>query len=191
MKIGFIGMGNMASAIVNGAMNKGFIDKKDVYGYDIDASKLSNINACANAIDVINQVDITFMAVKPYVVDSVLDEVKDALKDKALVSIVLGYDFNKYEEILDKSTRHLTIMPNTPLLVGAGMTLFESIHSLSETEFQFVFKMFSSIGEVEILTPHEFKAGGTLSGCGPAFLYMIIDSEEEIPLFIGILDHLE
>lgn len=186
MKIGFIGMGNMASAIVHGVISSGFVSKDDIYGYDIDTSKLADIHACNSEIDVVKQVNIVFMAVKPYIVESVLDKIKDALKNKALVSIALGYDYDRYVALLDASTRHLTIMPNTPLLVQSGMTLFESKHSLNDEEYQYIFNMFQKIGEVEVLLPHEFKAGGSLSGCGPAFIYMVIEALADGAVAMGL-----
>ena len=67
-------------------------------------------------------------------------------------------------------------MPNTPARVLAGMSLIEETHSLTLEEFDFVKKMFSSIGEIEVVPSHLMGAAGTLSGCGPAFVYMIIEA---------------
>lgn len=180
-KLGFIGMGNMAGAIACGIIESGFLDGNDIVAYDIVLSQLEKLNKynCIQATsekEVIEKSDIIFIAVKPQVVEKVLAPLKNDLKNKAIISIVLGYDFEKYSELLDNSTRHISVMPNTPALVLQGMTLIEEIHSLTEEEFEFVKKLFLSIGEVEIMPTHLMGVGGTLSGCSPAFIYMVIEA---------------
>ncbi|MFV0394217.1 MAG: pyrroline-5-carboxylate reductase [Coprobacillaceae bacterium] len=182
MKIGFIGMGNMAFAIASGLMNCGFITGDNIYAYDINQDKLQDIekqyglHACKNADELVSQVDMVFLAIKPIVVESVISEVKESLSNKAVISIVAGYNYEKYCTLLSKDTRHLSVMPNTPAMVQQGMTLFEKDNSLTEEEFVFVKEMFESIGTVEILPSYLMKAGGAISGCGPAFMYMIIEA---------------
>lgn len=192
MKIGFIGMGNMAGAIAGGIVKSGFIDGNQVYAFDIDETKLENvnkqygINSCQSEVELVNQVDLVIMAVKPNIVESVIDKIKQALDNKAIVSIVAGYDFEHYNQLLLKTTRHLTVMPNTPALVLNGMTLLEKESSLTETEFDFTKKMFESIGEVVILPSYQMKAGGAISGCGPAFVYMFIEAMADGGVDLGL-----
>lgn len=180
-KLGFIGMGNMAGAIACGIEKSGFLKASDMIVYDIMDTQLDKVRELGFAIadneaDVVKQSEFVFIGVKPQVVEDVVLPLKDLLKDKALISIVLGYDFAKYDDILDSSTRHIFVMPNTPALVLKGMSLLEETHSLTEQEFEFVKKMFSSIGEIEIVPSHLMGVAGTVSGCGPAFLYMIIEA---------------
>lgn len=179
-KIGFIGLGNMAGAILKGALKSGFLNEDDVVVYDIDESKYSNFNEyhlmkAKNEKELVGNSEIIFVGVKPQVVEKVVLPLKEVLKDKAIISIVLGYDFDKYNQLLDESTRHIFVMPNTPALVNEGMSLIEESHSLLKDEFEFVINLFSSIGEVEILPTHLMSVGGALSGCGPAYIYMVIE----------------
>ena len=67
-------------------------------------------------------------------------------------------------------------MPNTPAMVGEGMSLIEESHSLLPNEYEFVKGLFSSIGEIEVLPSHLMGVGGALSGCGPAYVYMVIEA---------------
>lgn len=183
-KIGFIGMGNMASAIVGGCITSGCVSPQDIYGYDIDANKLAavyqqyHINSTVKqtVVDLVKQVEIIVLAIKPNVVESVIDTIKEVLDDKAIVSIVAGYDFEKYEKLLPKTTRHISVMPNTPALVQQGMTLFEETNSLTKEELQYVKSIFSSFGKVAVLPSDQMKAGGAISGCGPAFVYMMLEA---------------
>lgn len=179
-KLGFIGLGNMGGSIVKG-LTSSYIDAHDVYGYDISEQAMADfrqrgVQCLRSAHEVIEASDLIFICVKPQVVEAVVQEIKEDLKEKAIVSIVLGYDYEKYDRLLDASTRHLTIMPNTPVEVKEGMILFEAKHSLSEDEWQFVYEGFKSVGSVEVLASHLMAVGGALSGCGPAFIYMIIEA---------------
>ena len=191
-KIGFIGMGNMASAIAGGIIKSQFINGEAVYAFDIDQTKLQKmhkefaINVCTSEKELVDQVDIVVMAVKPNIVESVIAKVKDELANKAVISIVSGYDNEMYNELLLASTRHLTIMPNTPALVLNGMTLFEQANTLSDDELEFATKMFASIGEVVTLPSYQMKAGGSISGCGPAFVYMFIEAMADGGVRLGL-----
>lgn len=180
-KIGFIGMGNMASAILRGIRSASFIDGHHVIAYDINSQQLEKvadlgINFAENAEDLVVQSDIILIAVKPQVVEDVIKPLKEKLKDKAIISIVLGYDFARYNQLLDSSTRHIFVMPNTPVQVLEGMSLIEASHSLKDDEFIFTKELFSSIGEIEVVPSHLMKVGGALSGCSPAYIYMIIEA---------------
>ena len=191
-KIGFIGMGNMASARAGGIIKSNFIEGNRVYAFDIDQEKLMKMNhefnliSCESEIDLVEKVDLVVLAIKPNIVDEVIVKIKDKLDDKAVISIVAGYDNEKFNQLLLPSTRHLSVMPNTPALVLKGMTLLEKENSLTVTELEFIVEMFSSIGEVLILPSYQMKAGGSISGCGPAFVYMFIEAMADGGVSLGL-----
>lgn len=122
MKLGFIGLGNMAGTICQGVIESGFIKGEDVCGFDINQDKLTQmekdygIRVCTSERVLVKHSDYVLMGVKPNVIESVLDKVKDLLDDKTIISIVAGYSHEKYETLIPE-THHLTIMPNTPAKV--------------------------------------------------------------------------
>lgn len=181
MKIGFIGMGNMAGAICQGIIKSGFIKGENVYSFDIDQAKLNNmkekyhIQVCLSENELVHMSDVVIMAVKPNVIEKVIEKVKNDIQDKTIISIVAGYSNDKYNQLLPQ-THHLTVMPNTPANVLQGMTLFEKDNTLNEEELTFAKNMFESIGEVCIIENYQMVAGGALTGCGPAFVYMFIEA---------------
>lgn len=180
-KFGFIGMGNMASAIAKGFVESGFIEGSHICAYDPNQKQLNKmetfgIKGLQDSHEVVKESDFIFLCVKPQIIESVISDLKEDLKNKAVVSIVLGYSFEKYNSLLDSSTRHLTIMPNTPMAVRAGMCLLEQEHSLKEEEMSFIKEAFSSVGEVEVVPNHLMGVGGALSGCAPAYVYMVIEA---------------
>ena len=123
--LGFLGMGNMAKAISGGLIEKGAIPAENIYAYDVLQDKLAEtakeqgFRPCATAEELVKNADAVLVAVKPFLVEAVLSPLKDLLKDKVLLSVAASWDFARYETILDPSTRHLFIMPNTPALVGS------------------------------------------------------------------------
>lgn len=190
--IGFIGIGNMASAILSGALTQNYLKASEVNIFDIDQNKMNDfiektgVYGCQNIQELIEKSDLLVMAIKPQHIQETLIDIKDQLKNKALVSIALGYDFNTYQPLLDHSTRVLFVMPNTPCLVGEGMSLFEQTHSLTNEEFEFTKGLFKSIGEIEIIPSSLMGIGGAMSGCSPAYVYMMIEAMADAGVMNGM-----
>lgn len=191
-KLGFIGMGNMASAILLGALKAGYLDPAQVAAYDIDQKKVEDMAAktgirpAATTEELITGSDILLMAVKPYNIEEIVKEHGEALKGKAILSIALGWTYDKYREILPKETRVAFIMPNTPCMVGEGMALLEETNDLTPEELEFAKGLFESIGKLLPLKTSLMNVGGTLSGCGPAFLYVIMEALADGAVFHGL-----
>ncbi len=181
-KIGFIGMGNMAKAIVKGFILKEAVKPADILAYAPSQEKLKSFAGETGIIPysspekMINDADFIIAAVKPDQIEAVITLVKERLKNKVLLSVAAGWDYERYETVLDASTRVLFIMPSTPVQIGEGISLFEQKHSLTAEEFKTVEKLFSAIGIVQILPAHLMGIGGTVSACTPAFLSIMIEA---------------
>ena len=191
-KIGFIGMGNMARAIAEGFVKGKAANAEDLYAYAPHFDKLKSfcaplgICACKSVAEMLQQVDTVIMAVKPYVVEGVIAEVKEQLKGKAVLSVVAGYTCGKYGTLLDESTRVQYIMPNTPCMVGEGVLLFEEENTLTGEELAQAKGMFEALGEVVSLGTHLMNAGMAISGCGPAFVAMMIEALADAGVKYGL-----
>lgn len=180
--IGFIGMGNMASAIATGFVDSGMVDRNKMYAYDILQDKLK-ANAerigyapCESLKELCEKSDILIMACKPFHIEGILSEIKDDLRGKALLSIAAGWDFKMYSHILGDNTRIQTIMPNTPAMVGEGVFLFEEKNSFTPEERKEMMDVFGAIGMVQELPSNLVGIGGAITGCGPAFIDMLMES---------------
>ncbi|EEO27488.2 pyrroline-5-carboxylate reductase [Oxalobacter paraformigenes] len=191
-KLGFIGMGNMASAILLGAVRSGFLKGEESIAYDLNGFKLDDLNKkcgmakAASAAEAIDNSEIVLLAVKPKIVESVLNENRDRLKNKTLLSVAAGWQYSRLRRFLDNSTHICAIMPNTPAMVGEGMTIIESTNDLSPKELIFTRKLFSALGEVEELSSDLMGIGGTLSGCGPAWVFMMIEALADGAVYYGL-----
>ena len=192
MKISFIGMGNMAQAIAQGFINSGKVNASDMYAYAPTKEKLLKnsskigFNPCDSVNDAAKNGDIVIIACKPYQIKDVLDQIGSDLKGKALVSIAAGWTFDTFEEILKGSVRIQCIMPNTPAMVGEGVMLFEAKNSLTDTETSYIKDIFASLGTVETLPTNLMGIGGAISGCGPAFMDLVMEAYADAAVKYGI-----
>ena len=190
--LGFLGMGNMAKAVSGGLIQKGVLVPENIFAYTPHPDKLAQtaqaqgFRPCATPEELVERSDAVLVAVKPYLVEEVLAPLKGLLKNKVLLSVAAGWDFARYETILDPSTRHLFIMPNTPALVGDGVLILEEAHSLTPAEFEEVSRWMAALGEVVTLPSHLMNIGGTVSSCSPAFFALIAEALADAGVMYGL-----
>ncbi len=194
-KIAFIGMGNMAQALVSGFVKTGKVKAENVFAFAPHQEKLK-ANAqkfgfcpCASLLEAINSAQTIFIACKPYQIEDVIEEAGKALEGKTIVSIALGWNFHTYEKYFDAYTKkpHVQfVMPNTPAMVGEGVFLFEKSNSLDKEERTELFELFADLGVVEELPDNLMGIGGAISGCGPAFVDLFLESYADAAVKYGI-----
>lgn len=190
--IGFIGFGNMAQAMVKGLLLKKAVPAEQIYACAKNWDKLCanaermGIQPCRDAAELVQSVDMVVVAVKPYLVQEVLTPVRKLLKDKMVVSVVVGYLFDRYEEILEPETHHISTLPNTPVSVGEGVIICEQKHSLTTQEQAWFEEIFRSIALVQSVDSKQFGIAGTISGCGPAYVAMFIEALADAAVLHGL-----
>ncbi len=191
-KLGFIGMGNMAQALAGGFISGGMLKKEQVLAYAPHQEKLRENAARIGFLpmetpeELVKNSDVVLMACKPYQVESVLKQIGEGLKGKALLSVCAGWDAARYGEFLDPSVRFQYIMPNTPARVGAGVLLFEEKNSLDPEERREVMELFRSVGQVKELPSHLMGIGTAVTGCTPAFVDMMMEAFADAAVKYGI-----
>lgn len=182
MRIGFIGVGNMGEAILRGALRGGVVQADEILAFDAYAPKLQalqkelGVAICGSTEVLITKADIILLAVKPHICAEVFAENATAFSNKALISIAAGWSQKRLAYALPASTRILRVMPNTPALVGDGMSVFERGDTLEAGERAFAVKLFSSIGRVAEVESHLMDAVTAVSGSGPAYVYLFIEA---------------
>ena len=181
-KIGFIGMGNMAQAIVRGFHRAGKVQSEDIFAFAPHLDKLHKnaeaigFNACESASEVIAKSDFIVLACKPYQMEAVLKAHCGELKKKAIVSIAYGWNFERAAQILPEGARYVYMVPNTPVSICSGIFLVEEENSLSAAEDAFTEELLGSIGKYIRLPLDSIGAANALAGCGPAFIAMVIEA---------------
>lgn len=183
MKIGFIGLGNMAKAMIGGMLEKGIATKEDIIGSaktqatrDAVSAKWG-IETFADNRDVAKQADILILAVKPQFFAQVLPEIKIAVKEDALViSIAAGKSMGEIEKLLGTRTKLVRCMPNTPALVGAGCSAVCFNNEVTEEEKELCMKLIGSFGMAQEIPEKLMDAFAGVSGCSPAFVFMFMEA---------------
>ncbi|MBR4240680.1 MAG: pyrroline-5-carboxylate reductase [Eubacterium sp.] len=184
MKIGFIGCGNMATAIIEGVIKKEIIDEKDINIFDVfypateKISEKHGVNLCESASDVIRKSDAVILAVKPNVLASVLNEVNYTLEESKtlLISIAAGKTIDFIRNSLTHDNAIIRVMPNINAKVGEAISAYTANKDVSKDEKRLCEKLFGGVGKVMYLDEAQFPLFGVLGGCSPAFAYMFIDS---------------
>ena len=184
MKLGFFGAGNMASAIVGGAVSSGNFDASAVYVFDIDGAKAEllkdefSVNTCKSADELIKSCDTIVLAVKPNVFPVLLPSIAKALKENntLVVSIAAGKTISFIEDLLGYKAPIIRIMPNINATVFEAMSAYCCNEKVSDAQKEFADSLCSSFGKAIELSENYFPLFGVIAGCSPAFSYMYIDA---------------
>lgn len=192
IKIGFIGFGNMAQALADGLLCKGAAQPEQLYVCAKDWDKLCRnaqargVHPCRDARELAEAADLVVIAVKPYLVEEVIAPIREVLQGKIVVSVVAGFPFARYESILLPGTHHLSTLPNTPVAVGEGVIICESLHSLSPEEYRAFESLFSQIAIVQLVDTPQMSVAGTIAGCGPAFAAIFLEALADAAVLHGL-----
>lgn len=193
LKIGFIGSGNMAQAIIGGMIDSNLVSKDNIYATAVSDKTINlvkekyGVNTSKDNKDVANKTDIIFLAVKPNVYKTVIDEIKDVVdENKLIVTIAAGQTIENIEDMFGRELRIIRTMPNTPALVGEGMGLITANKKATNEDVENVVKIFNSFGKSEIVEEALIDTAGSLSGCGPAYTYMYIEALADAAVESGV-----
>ena len=191
MKIGFIGFGNMASAMADGWIASGKVPAGNLYACASDYERLlgrttsRGMHACKDAADLASAVDWVVIAIKPYLIEKVLGSISEQLVGKPFISVAAGWDCAAYEKLLP-GARHVSTIPNTPVSINEGVIACEQAITLSVDEGALAGELLGLLGTVVEVESHLLSVAGTVGGCGPAFIAMVIEALGDAAVKHGI-----
>lgn len=182
-KIGVIGAGKIGSAVVRGVIRAGLVRKDQVIASDVSGTlresiaKELGIKVTPDNGEVCDFADIVILAVKPQIVDPVAKEIAKKLdKTKLLVSVAAGVPLSRIEEILAREARVVRVMPNIPCVVGAGASCYAGGAHATARDLERVGEILSSFGIALPVEEKYLDAVTGLSGSGPAYVFLFIES---------------
>lgn len=190
-KIGFIGFGNMATAMADGWIASGAVPAGNLYAcagrYEalVPRCEARGMHALAGAAEVVDAVDVVVVAIKPYMIESVLPPLAGTLASKAILSVAAGWGCERYEELL-AGTHHLSTVPNTPVSINEGVIACEKEHTLDDAEAELVHGLLDLLGSVVEVESRLLSVAGTVGGCSPAFIAMVIEALGDAAVKHGI-----
>lgn len=191
--IGFIGCGNMGKAMLGSLISSVEIRKENIIvSAKTEASKEViekefAVKATNDNKEVAAKANIIFLAVKPHFFKEVISEIKDVVsKDSIIVSIAAGITIEQIEEYFGFAVKVIRTMPNTPALVGEGMSAICKNKHIDEEELKEVCSLFNYFGKYELLEEKDFHAFTALCGSSPAYVFMFIEAMADAAVKLGI-----
>lgn len=192
--IAFIGAGNMVSAIIGGIIKMGYPPDKlwvsaptTTHLYPLRDKY--NINISQNNKDVANIADVIILAVKPLVMKNVAIEITPIIKkhNPLMISVMAAIEECLLREWLGHSTAIVRCMPNTPITIGYGVLALYANHFVTNEQKSFTKSLFQPLGLVLwLLNEQQMNAVSALSGCGPAYFYMVMEAMSNAAVHLGL-----
>lgn len=188
MNIGFIGAGNMGQAYIT-ALKKDneifFIEKNDEVAENI--IKSHNSNRVQKIEDLVKSCDYIFLAVKPQIMDLILYELKTYdISNKIFITIAAGKSIKYYKNILGEDLKLSRVMPNTPVLIGKGISGVSFTKNMQESEIKNIMNLLSLTGRAIILPEEKIDMITPISGSSPAFIFTLINAFADGGVKIGL-----
>lgn len=183
LTIGFLGAGKMATALAKGFIHAELVAPAQVIASDISEAacaafaKETGTKTTGSNREIVKFAEVLILAVKPDQVPAALDDVREQITEKhLLMSIAAGVTLAKLEGALGKAARVIRVMPNTPALVGASATGFAPGKSATGADAELAKKLFGAVGMAFQVKEYLLDAVTGLSGSGPAYVYLFIES---------------
>ena len=181
--IGFIGSGNMASAMIGGIINAKLVSPNHVICSDPSKTKLDNlqsrygITTTTDNCEVVTKSDILVLSIKPQFYPEVIQEIKAQVNDNTIIVVIAaGQKIENIKKLFEKNIKVVRAMPNTPALVGEGMAALSPCPMILPEELDLICNIFNSFGKCEVIAENLMDAVTAVSGSSPAFVFMIIEA---------------
>lgn len=192
--LGIIGAGNMATAIISGIIKSGLIAKDNIMVSDIDSEKLAEAERKFGVIttkhnkQLVERSNITIVAVKPNIYPMVFADLAnvDGVQNKLFISIAAGVSISQIKEYIGFDARVIRTMPNTPALVGEGMTVISSLPPCTDDDISKTQEIFNAVGKTALMSESQMCATVALNGSSPAYVYILIEAMADAAVKSGI-----
>jgi pyrroline-5-carboxylate reductase len=192
-KIAFIGAGKMAEAILKELLRVGWAGPDDVAISDVDGARLEmmattyGVRATTSNPEAARGAEILLLAVKPQKLEEVLRELTESIDDAiALVSIAMGKSTQSIEALLPEGAPVIRVMPNNPAMVGAAVSVLSYGQYAGDEARSAAQEIFSCLGEVYELDEKLQDAAMAVSGCGPAYFYVLAEALCDAGVRLGL-----
>jgi len=192
--VGFIGAGNMGEVLIRGLIQSGKVKKTDILASDASPERLQHISktygirTAASNIELVEHASIVIIAVKPQNIDDLLDELASSShEDHLFISIAAGITTEKLARKMHHKSGIIRVMPNAPASVLAGIAAVYPGSNVSPADLQRAVSIFECVGKAVIIKNEALMDVVTgLSGSGPAFVFLVIESLSDAGVQLGI-----
>lgn len=192
-KIGFIGGGNMGSAMISGILSSGLAAKQQLIASAHSQATLDRLMAAYGiTVTLDNRVvaeasDIIFLAVKPYMYEDIIEEIRDLVdEEKLVVAIAAGISLSKLDDYFGRPVKLVRAMPNTPAMVLEAMSALTPNEHVTDDELKPIIDIFESFGQAEVVPEALMDAVTGVSGSSPAYVYLFIEAMADAAVADGM-----
>lgn len=193
MKLGFIGTGNMAQAIMGGIIRNDVFSPDEIIGSDISEESRKKvrdaygIHVTGDNQKVASEAEVIVLSVKPQYYAQTIGEIRGSVREnQIIISIAPGKTLSWLEEQFGKRVKIVRTMPNTPALVGEGMTAACANEYVVEKEKEYALKILRSFGKVEMIPENLIDAAVAVSGSAPAYVFLFIEAMADAAVAEGM-----
>lgn len=193
-KVGFIGFGNMAQAIITGMISSGNFSYNDIGAYDKDTEKLNEgteklkIQAFSSNEELVSSCDCVVLAVKPNALQQVLEPLKENLckANPLVISIAAGQSIEKLQNFMGYEAAVVRVMPNINAIASQAVSGYTFSDKVSKVQIDFAKKVLNSFGTCVEVDEDKFSAYSAIAGCSPAYTYLFIDALARVGVKYGL-----
>lgn len=190
--VGFIGGGRMAEALISGMVTAALYQPEQIHVADPDASRLEHLkNQYGVQVGLTNDEvagtsEAVVLAVKPQVLAEALTEIREGVRNRLVISVAAGVSIHRILQLLGGDARVVRAMPNTPAMVGEGMTGLAVGPGVGQAEAACARQIFESVGKVVPVEERLMDAVTGLSGSGPAYIFLAIEAMADGGVKMGL-----
>ena len=192
INIGFIGAGNMGTAIMKGIAASEAGKNISLFAFDPDTDKVSalksfGVEACKSESELTEKCKYVFLAVKPQVIEKVIEAAAPAVSENTvIVSIAAGITDEFIASKTISGAKVILVMPNTPLLLGEGASALSRSDTVTDQEFSVILDVFRSCGKAAVIPKDKMKEIIAVNGSSPAFIYLFAKGFIDYAESVGI-----
>ncbi|MHB1421257.1 MAG: pyrroline-5-carboxylate reductase [Bacillota bacterium] len=192
-RVGFLGAGAMAEALIKGVLQAGLLEAGLIFASDPSSSRLTwlaeqyGINTCSGNEQLVSEVDVIILAVKPQVVREAISPLQHSFRQgQMMISIAAGITLPDLSALLPFTLPLIRVMPNTPCLVGEGASALALGDHVSEEHLKIAEAILGAVGKTIVLSEKYLDAVTGLSGSGPAYVYLFIEALSDAGVRVGL-----
>ncbi len=193
-KIGFIGFGNMAEAIITGMISSGNFESNEIGAFDTDMNKLKSgadklgITAFESNEELVSQCSCIVLAVKPITLQKVLTPLIDLLRkvNPLVISIAAGQSIERLKNYMEFDAKIIRVMPNINAIAGEAVSGYAFSDNVTEDDILTSIRILESFGTAVPVDEDEFSVYSAIAGCSPAYSYLFIDAVARVGVKYGL-----
>ncbi len=193
-RVGFIGLGNMAEAIIKGLISSGNFKCEEIGAFRTDTDKLNKsakelgITAFSSNEELVENCECVVLAVKPNALQKVLEPIKEVMRkaNPLVISIAAGQTTDKLTQMIGFNAPIVRVMPNINAIVGKAVSGYTNTQAVTDEQLNIAVKILNSFGTSVPVEEENFSAFSAIAGCSPAYVYLFIDAISRVGVKYGL-----